>query len=324
VAELVDEVLDLSGIYASYQEVRGYPPYDPRLMVRLLIYGYTTGVRSSRAIERKCVEDVAFRFLAADQAPDYRSIARFRRRHLDALADLFMQSLRLAQRLGMVRMGRVALDGTKLRANASKHKAMSYARLVDKEQQVEGEGLALAALAVVTMASAANAAPPPSNGTRLSPAQAAASAGVADPKDLRLRPARVAKVRANFVVVWNIVNDQTHRCLDSNAQTEVYTLGCNNGDFQDWYWSGISLVDYATGKCLDSNAQHRVYAITCNGGLFQKWLIRPPARSHFLERGNRSLSGQQQQRERVHARPQRRQLPELDLRDIGLISADAG
>jgi transposase len=139
VVELVDEVLDLSAIYASYQEVRGYPPYDPRLMVRLLIYGYTTGVRSSRAIERKCVEDVAFRFLAADQAPDYRSVARFRRRHLDALADLFVQSLRLAQRVGMVRMGRVALDGTKLRANASRHKAMSYARLVDKEQQVEAE-----------------------------------------------------------------------------------------------------------------------------------------------------------------------------------------
>jgi transposase len=121
VAELVDEVLDLSVIRASYAEVRGYPPYDPRLMVRLLVYGYTTGVRSSRAIERKCVDDVAFRFLAADQAPDYRSIAPFRRRHLDALAGLFIQSLRLAQRLGMVRMGRVALDGTKLRANASKH-----------------------------------------------------------------------------------------------------------------------------------------------------------------------------------------------------------
>jgi transposase len=145
VAELVDEVLDLSAIHASYIEMRGHPPYDPRLMVRLLIYGYTTGVRSSRAIERRCVDDVAFRFLAADQAPDYRSIARFRRRHLDALAGLFTQSLHLAQRLGMVKMGRVALDGTKLRANASKHKAMSYARLVDKEQQVEAEVAALEA-----------------------------------------------------------------------------------------------------------------------------------------------------------------------------------
>lgn len=143
VADLVDEVLDLGPVLADYTERRGYPPYDPRLMVRLLIYGYTTGIRSSRAIERKCVDDVAFRFLAADQAPDFRSIARFRRRHLDALAGLFTQSLRLAQKLGMVRMGQVALDGTKLEANASKHKAMSYGRLISKEEQVEAEIAAL-------------------------------------------------------------------------------------------------------------------------------------------------------------------------------------
>jgi transposase len=84
VAELVDEVLDLGPILAGYIETRGYPPYDPRLMLRLLIYGYSTGVRSSRAIERKCVDDVGFRFLAADVAPDFRSIARFRRRQLAA------------------------------------------------------------------------------------------------------------------------------------------------------------------------------------------------------------------------------------------------
>jgi transposase len=140
VAELVDEVLDLSAIYADYAEASGgYPPYEPRLMVRLLVYGYATGVRSSRAIARKCVDDVAFRFLAAGQGPDFRSIARFRRRHLDPLADLFVQSLRLAQQLGMVKMGRVALDGTKLHANASRHKAMSYDRLVAKEERVEAE-----------------------------------------------------------------------------------------------------------------------------------------------------------------------------------------
>ncbi|KJY41481.1 transposase [Streptomyces sp. NRRL B-1568] len=154
VADLVDEVLDLSPVLADYTEKRGYPPYGPRLMVRLLIYGYTTGVRSSRAIERKCVDDVAFRFLAADQAPDFRSIARFRRRHLDALADLFLQSLRLAQELGMVKMGRVALDGTKLEANASKHKAMSYGRLIDKEERVEAEIAALEAMTAALLADA--------------------------------------------------------------------------------------------------------------------------------------------------------------------------
>ncbi|MFJ9714180.1 IS1182 family transposase [Streptomyces sp. NPDC101234] len=154
VADLVDEVLDLGPILADYTEKRGYPPYDPRLMLRLLIYGYTTGVRSSRAIEHKCVDDVAFRFLAADQAPDFRSIARFRRRHLDALADLFLQSLRLAMTLGMVKMGRVALDGTKLKASASKHKAMSYGRLVDKEERIEAETAALEARVQALLADA--------------------------------------------------------------------------------------------------------------------------------------------------------------------------
>lgn len=154
VAELVDEVLDLRPILADYTETRGYPPYDPRLMLRLLIYGYSTGVRSSRAIERKCVDDVGFRFLAADCAPDFRSIARFRRRHLAALADLFLQSLRLAQKLGMVKMGRVALDGTKLEANASRHKAMSYPRLVGKEEQVEAEIAELEARVAALLADA--------------------------------------------------------------------------------------------------------------------------------------------------------------------------
>jgi transposase len=157
VADLVDDVLDLGPILADYTEKRGFPPYDPRLMVRLLIYGYTTGVRSSRAIERKCSDDVAFRFLAADQAPDFRSISRFRRRHLDALADLFTQSLHLAQKLGMVKMGRVALDGTKLQADASKHKAMSYGRLVGKEEQIEAEIAELEAKAAALLADAESA-----------------------------------------------------------------------------------------------------------------------------------------------------------------------
>jgi transposase/cytochrome c5 len=143
VAEVVDTALDLSPIYGDYTEARGYPPYDPRLMVRLLVYGYATGVRSSRAIERRCVDDVGFRYLAAGWVPDFRSIARFRRRHLDALAGLLLQSLRLAQRMGLVRMGRVALDGTKLRAAASRHKAMSYDRLCEKEAAVAAEVAAL-------------------------------------------------------------------------------------------------------------------------------------------------------------------------------------
>jgi transposase len=145
VAELVDEHLDLSRIRAAYTEGRGAPPYDPRLMVRLLIYGYCTGVRSSRRLEAACVDVVAFRWLAAGQVPDYRSIARFRRRHLSALGHLFVQALALCRAAGMVRLGRVALDGTKLRANASRRKAMSYARMSDKEKILAQEVSALLA-----------------------------------------------------------------------------------------------------------------------------------------------------------------------------------
>jgi transposase len=139
VDELVEEVLDLAPFLASYTEVRGYPPYDPRLMIKLLLYGYVTGIRSSRGIEKACADSVAFRFLSANVAPDFRSIARFRRRHLDALRSLFVESLKLCQAAGMVRLGRVALDGTKRRANASRRKAMSYKRMGETEERLQRE-----------------------------------------------------------------------------------------------------------------------------------------------------------------------------------------
>jgi|SRR5579875_801221 len=140
VFELVESgTLDLSAIYDSYEEERGYPPYDPRLMVKLLVYGYANGVMSSRKLERATYRDVAVRMLCADQHPGYRSIARFRKRHLDALGELFVQALRLCKPSRLVGLGMLALDGTKLRANASRHKAMSYERMVKKEAQLEVE-----------------------------------------------------------------------------------------------------------------------------------------------------------------------------------------
>jgi resuscitation-promoting factor RpfB len=117
IAELVDEHLDLVRIRAAYTGRRGAPPCDPRLMVRILLYAYTIGVRSSRLIERKCVEDVAFWWLAAGTAPDYRAITRFRRRHLSALGHLLVQALALCQAASMVRLAPVALDGTGVRAD---------------------------------------------------------------------------------------------------------------------------------------------------------------------------------------------------------------
>jgi transposase len=145
VAEVVDELLDLSVVYDSYVEASGAPPYDPTMMLKLLFYAYSTGVTSSREMERRCHLDVAFRWLSANTAPDYRSIARFRRRHLVALDDLFTQVLVLCSEAGLVKLGRVALDGTKLRASASRHKAMSYGRLGPRIVQLEAEVAAILA-----------------------------------------------------------------------------------------------------------------------------------------------------------------------------------
>lgn len=139
IADLVDEHLDLSGFHADYTEGRGGPPFDPRLMVRVLLFGYTTGIRSSRRLEAACTDVVAFRWLAAGAAPDFRAIARFRKRHLAVLGNVFLQALALCRAAGMVSLGRVALDGTKVRANASRRKAMSYARMTDKEKVLAEE-----------------------------------------------------------------------------------------------------------------------------------------------------------------------------------------
>ena len=136
----VVERLDLSDIYASYQgDGRGQPPYEPKMMTALLFYAYCSGVPSSRQIENRTHEDVAFRVIAANSHPDHDSICEFRKRHLKALAGLFVQILRLCQEAGLVKLGHVALDGTKVKANASKHKAMSYGRMKKKKEELEKE-----------------------------------------------------------------------------------------------------------------------------------------------------------------------------------------
>jgi transposase len=137
------ETLDLHAIEEVYAEERGYPPYDPRMMVTVLLYAYCTGTYSSRKIAAKLVDSVAFRFLAAGNQPDFRTISEFRRRHGEALAALFTQGLRLCRQAGLVKLGRVAIDGTKIKANASKHKAMSYGRMRTQEAALAAEVRAL-------------------------------------------------------------------------------------------------------------------------------------------------------------------------------------
>ena len=139
VSEVIDQ-LDLSAIHAVYEkEKRGQPPYDPRLMTKLLVYGYCTGVFGSRRIQKRLREDIPFRVLAAGNEPDFRTISDFRKIHIATLENLFEQVLAMALECGAIQLGRVSLDGTKLKANASKHKAMSYGRMKEKQQQLKEE-----------------------------------------------------------------------------------------------------------------------------------------------------------------------------------------
>lgn len=195
----VVETLDLSEILACYDGSRGgRPGFDPRLLAGLLLYGYCVGVRSSRKIEKATYESVPFRVLAANQHPDHATIAEFRRRHLKALSRLFVQVLRLCEKAGLVRLGHVALDGTKLRANASKHKAMSYGRMEEKIQELEAQVEELLA-----EAEAVDQAEDAQHGTRR---------GDELPDELRFRERRLAKIR------------QAKEALEAEARAEAQRL----------------------------------------------------------------------------------------------------
>jgi transposase len=139
VSDVVDN-LDLDAIESYYEkEDRGQPPYHPKMMTKVLVYAYCVGIFSSRKIQKRLVEDVAFRVLAAGNQPDFRTISDFRKIHHKALEGLFQQVLRLALEAGAIKLGRVALDGSKVKANASKHKAMSYGRMKEDERALKDE-----------------------------------------------------------------------------------------------------------------------------------------------------------------------------------------
>jgi transposase len=139
VSDVVD-ALDLSAIESVYEKNdRGQPPYHPRMMTKILVYGYCVGVFSSRRMAKRLVEDVAFRVLAAGNQPDFRTLSDFRKLHLEALSKLFEQVLQISLNAGMIKLGRVALDGSKIKANASKHKAMSYGRMKEEQKRLRAE-----------------------------------------------------------------------------------------------------------------------------------------------------------------------------------------
>ena len=137
IIDVVNE-LSLDPIYADYDNAKGgQPAYNPRMMAGLLLYAYCIGMPSSRKIEQATYHSIPIRVLTANQHPDHDTIAEFRRRHLKALSALFVQVLLLCRQAGLVKLGHVALDGTKVRANASKHKAMSYRRMQQKEAELK-------------------------------------------------------------------------------------------------------------------------------------------------------------------------------------------
>jgi transposase len=184
---LVDVVnaLNLGAIYESYDEKdgRGQAAYAPAMMVRVLLYGYCKGIYSSRKMQAATYEDVAFRYLAADEHPDHSTLAEFRKRHLEALAGLFTQALQLCQKAGLVKLGQVAIDGTKIQGNASKHKAMSYGRRGETEEKLKAEVEQLLRRAEVVDAAEDQKYGKGNSGEEL-------------PEELAGRESRIAKIRA--------------------------------------------------------------------------------------------------------------------------------
>jgi transposase len=200
VSDLLDQ-LDLSAITRGYEdEERGYPPYHPVMLTKVLVYAYCVGVFSSRKIQRGLAEDIGFRVLAAGNEPDFRTIADFRKMHLTALRGFFEQVLRLAYELGVPRVGRVALDGSKVKANASKHKAMSYGRLREKQRQLREEVQQLLA-----QAEAVDAAEDAQYG--------ADRRGDELPAELQRRASRLKRIR------------EAKRVLDARAKDEAAAAG---------------------------------------------------------------------------------------------------
>jgi len=200
VSDLIDQ-LDLSAITIRYEdEERGYPPYHPVMLTKVLVYAYCVGVFSSRKIQRRLIEDVAFRVLAAGNAPDFRTIADFRKTHLTALRGFFEQVLRLARELGAPRVGRVALDGSKIKANASKHKAMSYDRMREKQRQLREEVTELLAHAEAADAAEDAEYGPDRRGDEL-------------PAELQRRESRLKRIR------------EAKRALEARAKEEAVAAG---------------------------------------------------------------------------------------------------
>jgi transposase len=240
----VVEQLDLSKIHAVYEkDPRGQPPYDPQLMTKLLVYGYCTGVFSSRKIRKRLEEDVPFRVLAAGQMPDFRTISDFRKIHLEALGGLFEQVLQMALEAGAMKLGRVSLDGTKIKANASKHKAMSYGRMNEKQQQLKEEVKQLMAAA-----EAADAEEDVLHGRD--------RRGDELPEELRRRESRLAAIKRAKKVVEQRARDKAE--AEGKSQEEVKAAKPEDKDQYNFTDPESRIMPGADGIVQGYNAQAAV------------------------------------------------------------------
>ena len=207
VMDVVD-TLDLSALYAPYiREQGGQPAYEPGMMLKLLFYGYCVGERSSRRMERQTYESVPFRVITADQHPDHSTIAEFRKRHFKVIAGLFLEILLLCREAGLVKLGHVAIDGSKMKANASKHKAMSYDRMEAKVKELEALVERLLA-----EAQAADAAEDAQEGS--------STGGGALPKELRFQQGRLEKLRAAKQALEEQARAQAEQQRQERAQEQ--------------------------------------------------------------------------------------------------------
>jgi len=242
VSDVVDQ-LDLSAIHAVYgEEKRGQPPYDPRLMTKLLVYGYCTGVFSSRRIQRRLQEDIPFKVLAAGNEPDFRTISDFRKIHIGTLQGLFEQVLEMALEVGAVKVGRVALDGTKIKANASKHKAMSYGRMEEKQQQLREEVKQL-----LEQAEAADEEEDRRHGDQR---------GDELPEELRRRETRLAKIKLAKKVVEQRARERA--VAEGKSATEAKQAKPDNKDQYNFTDPESRIMKGADGFVQGYNAQAAV------------------------------------------------------------------
>src|SRR6266566_4556139 len=217
VLSVVREDVDLAKINGTYGSERGQPPFDPTMMTALLLYAYCCGIYSSRRIAKACRERVDFMSIVGLDAPDFRTISDFRKRHLKALGELFKQVLHLCEKAGLVKLGHVALDGTKIKANASKHKAMSYARMEDRATELEAEVAKW--LSTAEAAEAEAEAKREAEGRRKGGRQAAPPSSVPDAKaqkNFTDPQSRIMKSKDGFVQAYN-----AQAAVDAEAQIIV-------------------------------------------------------------------------------------------------------